>query len=116
MAEHHRARIEFVVWDRGQPPWAKGFRVNPPPPVQGVWLRKWVRERLVLYRIGPGDVMTDAEAGAVLGVTRQTIRNWRLGGQIPAKRRKGTWYFAYADVRALHEKRGGPHRSIYMVG
>lgn len=115
MAETHRAQIEFVEWDRGYLPGHKGYRQNPPEPIQGVWLKRRVRQRTILYKIGTDDLMTDAEAAAVLGVTRQTIRNWRKAGQLPARRRSGAWFFAYKEVRALHLKRHGEQKAIYFV-
>lgn len=115
MPERHRARIEFVAWDRGYPPGYEGYRQNPPEPVKGVYLKRRLRHRTIEYRIGPDDLMTDAEAAAVLGVTRQTIRNWRVAKQLPARKRSGVWYFAYADVRDLHQKRNGEQKTIYLV-
>lgn len=115
MAERHRAKIEFVEWNRGYLPGSEGYRKNPPEPVRGVWLRRRVRGRTVLYQIAPEDLMTDSEAAAVLGVTRQTIRNWRLAGQLRAQRRAKTWYFTYADVRVLHLQRHGEPKRIYLV-
>lgn len=115
MAERHRAEIEFVEWNQGYLPGFKGYRKNPPEPVQGVWLRRRVRGRTVLYQIGPEDLMTDSEAAAVLRVTRQTIRNWRIAGKLPAQRRSKTWYFTYQDVRALHLRRNGEPKGIYLI-
>lgn len=115
MAERHRAEIEFVEWNQGYLPGFTGYRKNPPEPVQGVWLRRRVRGRTVLYQIGPEDLMTDSEAAAVLRVTRQTIRNWRIAGQLPAQRRSKTWYFTFTDVRELHLKRHGEPKRIYFV-
>jgi excisionase family DNA binding protein len=115
MAERHRARIEFVEWDRGYLPGYKGYRRNPPEPIQGVWLKRRVRQRTIRYRVGPTELMTDAEAAAVLRVTRQTIRNWRVAGHLPARRKGGVWYFRYEDVRAQHLKRHGEQKSVYLV-
>jgi excisionase family DNA binding protein len=116
MPERHRARIDFLEWHQGYMPGYSGYRRNPPEPIQGVWLRRRVRERTIEYKIGPDDLMTDAEAAAVLGVTRQTIRNWRIAGQLRAQRKSKTWYFTYNDVRALHLKRAGEPKRTYFVG
>jgi hypothetical protein len=115
MAERHRAAIEFVEWDEGYVPGHGGYRRNPPAPVQGVWLKRRVRGRIRLYRIGPGDLLTDAETAAILGMTRQTIRNWRIAGQLPSQRRSKTWYFTFADVRELHLKRHGELKRTYLI-
>lgn len=115
MAERHRAEIEFVEWNRGYLPGSKGYRKNPPGPIRGAWFQRRVRGRTVLYQIGPGELMTDSEAAAVLGVTRQTIRNWRVSGQLRAEQRAKTWYFTYEDVCSLCQKRHGEPKRIYFV-
>jgi len=45
MTEQHRAQIEFVEWDRGYLPGYKGYRQNPPEPIQGVGVKRRVRGR-----------------------------------------------------------------------
>ncbi len=37
----------------------------------------------------PDSRLTAAEAAAALGVTTQTIRTWRITGQVPAEKKKG---------------------------
>lgn len=37
----------------------------------------------------PDSRLTAAEAAAAIGVTTQTIRTWRITGQVPAEKKKG---------------------------
>ena len=115
MTERNRSVIEFLGWNRGYLPGYRGLRTNPPEPVSGVWLRRRVGGRRILYTLGPRDPYTDAEAGAILGVTRQTIRNWRRSGKLRAKQRQGIWYYAYSEIRDLAKQLGRTEKVKYLV-
>lgn len=69
-----------------------------------------------MYRVGEKDVLTDAEAGAILDVSRQTIRNWRLSGRLPAQRKGRGWAYPYRDVVDMYVARGGKITSLFLVG
>lgn len=99
MGEYHRKSVEFLEWDRGCYPW----EVTLPPlaanRATGLWIRHISRGTRHVSKIGPGDEMGDTVAAAVLGVTRQTIHNWRHSDKIKARKSVGRWVFSFSDVR-----------------
>lgn len=57
----------------------------------------------------PGDLVDEAEAAAILGVSRQTVANWRWRGEGPRFRKLGQRLVRYhrADLAAFAAGDGG---------
>lgn len=58
-----------------------------------------------MVTIGPGDLLAEREAAAILGVSIQTLRNWRWRGEGPRYRKLGLRLVRYlrADLLAFIE-------------
>ena len=60
--------------------------------------------------LGPGDLLDERAAAAILGASVQTLRNWRWRGEGPRFRKIGLRMVRYsrADLEAFIEGEGRP--------